>query len=64
MTASEWIVYNILDLRFVERLRIREITQRLAMSESDFYRKQRIAVEQVAQTLAQMEMAREPTDET
>ncbi len=58
MTASEWMVYNILDLRFVERLRIREIAQRLAMSESDFYRKQRIAIEQVAQTLRQMELAR------
>ena len=63
MTASEWMVYNILDLRFVERLRIREIAQRLAMSESDFYRKQRIAIEQVAQTLRQMELARERDNE-
>jgi len=58
MTASEWMVYNILDLKFVERLRSREIAQRLAMSESDFYRKQRTAIEQVAQTLVQMELSR------
>jgi len=64
MTASEWVVYNILDLRFVERLRIREITQRLAMSESDFYRKQRIAIEQVADTLVQMELVRDRADES
>jgi hypothetical protein len=58
MTASEWIVYNILDLKFVQGQRIRDIAMRLAMSESDFYRKQRIAVEQVAETLAQMERDR------
>ena len=55
MTSSEWIVYNILDLKFVQGLRIRDIVQRLAMSDSDFYRKQRIAIEQVADLLAQME---------
>jgi hypothetical protein len=55
MTSSEWIMYNILDLKFVQGQRIRDIAQRLAMSESDYYRKQRIAIEQVAQTLLQME---------
>lgn len=55
MTASEWVVYNILELKFVQGRRIREIAQRLAISESDYYRKQRVAVEQVAETLAQMD---------
>ena len=59
MTAGEWMVYNILDLKFVQGQRTRDIARRLAMSESDFYRKQRIAVEQMAQTLMQMEQARE-----
>jgi hypothetical protein len=65
MTSSEWLVYNILELKFVQGQRIRDIAQRLAMSESDFYRKQRVAIEQVAETLAQMERAswsREPAD--
>lgn len=57
MTSGEWTVYNILDLKFVQGQRIRNITNRLAMSESDFYRKQRIAIEQVAETLIQMERA-------
>ncbi len=57
MTASEWTVYNILELKFIQGQRIRDIAHRLAMSESDFYRKQRIAIEQVAETLAQMERA-------
>jgi len=59
MTASEWTVYNILDLRFVQDLRIRDAARRLALSESDFYRKQRVAIEQVAATLSAMERASE-----
>ena len=55
MISNEWLVYNILDLRFFQGLKIRDIVQRLAMSESDFYRKQRAAIEQVAETLIQME---------
>jgi len=55
MTSAEWVIYNILDLRFIQGQRIREIAHRLAMSESDFYRKQRIAIEEVARTLANME---------
>ena len=52
---NEWTLYNILDLRFVRGMRIRDIANRLAMSESDYYRKQRVAIEQIADTIAQME---------
>ena len=55
LTANEWIVYNILELRFLRGERIRDVAGRLAMSESDLYRKQRIAVDEVAKTLAAME---------
>jgi len=34
---------------------VREVARRLAMSESDLYRKQRVALEEVAQALAEME---------
>jgi hypothetical protein len=54
-TAQEWVLYNILHLRFLQGLRIRDIALRLAMSESDLYRKQRVAVEEVARQLALME---------
>jgi len=57
LTTSEWLLYNILDLRFVQGQRVRDIARRLAMSESDLYRKQRAAVTQVAKTLADMEAA-------
>jgi len=34
---------------------VREIAMKMAMSESDLYRKQRVAVEAVARCMAQME---------
>jgi hypothetical protein len=55
MTAAEWLIYNILDLKFVQGMRVRDIAQRLAMSEADLYRKQRLAIEEVARTLFEME---------
>jgi hypothetical protein len=54
-SAQEWLLYNILELRFLQGKRIRDIADRLAMSESDLYRKQRIAIEEVARQLALME---------
>jgi hypothetical protein len=57
LTAAEWLIYNILDLRFIQGQRVRDIARRLAMSESDLYRKQRTAVAVVAHTLAEMEAA-------
>ncbi|MCX7671923.1 MAG: hypothetical protein N2439_17865, partial [Anaerolineae bacterium] len=57
LTASEWLLYNILDMRFIQGQRVRDIAMRLAMSESDLYRKQRVAIAQVAKTLAEMEAA-------
>jgi hypothetical protein len=55
MTAVEWTLYNILDLKFLQGLRMSEIAHRLAISESDLYRKQRAAIDEVARLLTQME---------
>ncbi len=54
-TAAEWVLYNILELRFIQGRKVRDIAARLAMSESDLYRKQKIAVEAVAASLSKME---------
>ncbi|MCS7041132.1 MAG: hypothetical protein NZP34_16115, partial [Caldilineales bacterium] len=62
MTTSEWLLYNILDLKFIQGKRVREVAHRLAMSESDLYRKQRVAISQVARTLAEMEAAAAETE--
>ncbi len=55
MTTKEWLLYNILDLKFLRGERVSYVANRLAMSESDLYRKQRVAIKEVARTLAQME---------
>ena len=55
MTTAEWLLYNILDLKFVQGMRVRDIAQRLAMSEADLYRKQKLAIDEVARTLSEME---------
>ena len=53
--TAEWILYNILELKFMQGRKVREVAMRLAMSEADLYRKQRIALESVAQNLMKME---------
>ena len=55
LTSTDWLLYNILDMKFVQGERVRDIASRLAMSESDLYRKQRVAITEVAKTLADME---------
>jgi hypothetical protein len=57
MTTAEWILYNILELKFIQGQKVRDVARRLAMSESDLYRKQRVAIENVARTISMMEKA-------
>ncbi|MGL4648421.1 MAG: histidine kinase N-terminal 7TM domain-containing protein, partial [Caldilineaceae bacterium] len=56
-TAPEWLLYNILEMRFIQGRKVREIADRLAMSESDLYRKQRVAIGHLARVLSEMEAA-------
>jgi hypothetical protein len=55
MTAAEWTLYNILDLKFRQGLKMSDIAYRLAVSESDLYRKQRVAIDEMARMLTHME---------
>jgi hypothetical protein len=55
LTTTEWILYNILEMRFLQGRKVRDVALRLAMSESDLYRKQRIAIEEVAHQIEEME---------
>jgi hypothetical protein len=54
--TTEWILYNILDMKFIEGRKVRDVAARLAMSEADLYRKQRVAVEAVAKAILEMEV--------
>jgi hypothetical protein len=61
--TGEWMLYNILEMKFLEGRKVRDVALRLAMSEADLYRKQRLAIETVAQAIADMEreaVARKP----
>lgn len=55
LTTTEWILYNILEMRFLKGAKVRDVALRLAMSESDFYRKQKRAIEEVARQIEDME---------
>ena len=55
LSTPEWLLYNILEMRFIQGRKVREIAERLAISESDLYRKQRVAIGQVARVLTEME---------
>lgn len=59
--TSEWILYNILDMKFLEGKKVKEIAMRLSMSEADLYRKQRVAIDAVANEIEKMETDSEDT---
>jgi hypothetical protein len=61
--TGEWVVYNILEMKFLEGKKVREIALRLAMSEADLYRKQRVAIEAVAKAIVEMESQNGYTEE-
>jgi len=54
--TTEWILYNILEMKFIEGRKVRDVAARLAMSEADLYRKQRVAIDAVAKAIMEMEM--------
>ncbi|NWF62864.1 MAG: hypothetical protein HXY38_01035 [Chloroflexi bacterium] len=54
--TTEWILYNILEMKFIEGRKVRDVASRLAMSEADLYRKQRVAIEAVAKAILAMEV--------
>lgn len=53
--TNEWILYNILDLKFIEGWKVKDLSRRLALSEADFYRKQRVAISAVADQIIILE---------
>jgi len=60
--TGEWILYNILEMKFMEGRKVRDIARRLAMSEADLYRKQRVAIEAVANAIIAMEQQARQSD--
>jgi hypothetical protein len=53
--TGEWILYNILEMKFLEGRKVREVAVKLSMSEADLYRKQKVAIEAVVDVIMEME---------
>jgi hypothetical protein len=53
--TAEWMLYNILEMKFLQGRKVRSVAMRLAMSEADLYRKQRVAIVEIARAIAEME---------
>jgi hypothetical protein len=51
----DWVLYNILEMKFLKGQKVRDVAKRLAMSEANLYRKQKVAIEIVAKTILEME---------
>jgi hypothetical protein len=54
--TAEWILYNILQMKFLEGKKARDVASRLSVSEADLYRKQRVAIEEVSKAIIEMEV--------
>jgi len=55
LLSPEWTLYNILELRFIKGEKVRDVGQKLAMSDADLYRKQRVAIDAVADVMFDLE---------
>ena len=53
--TAEWILFNILEMKFLQGRKVRQVALRLAVSEADLYRKQKVALEEVVRAIVQME---------
>ncbi|HYO89149.1 MAG TPA: histidine kinase N-terminal 7TM domain-containing protein [Candidatus Limnocylindrales bacterium] len=64
LLSPEWTLYNILEMRFLKGVKVKEVGMKLAMSDADLYRKQRLAIDAVVDSLLEMEQAARSADPT
>ncbi len=53
--TNEWLLYNLMDLKFLEGWKVRDVAHRLALSEADLYRKQRMAITAISRQIIEIE---------
>ena len=53
--TNEWILYNLLDLKYLSGWKVKDIARKLSLSEADLYRKQRIAISAISNLIINME---------
>jgi len=58
--TNEWILFNIIDLKYFEGWKVKEITRKLSLSDADFYRKQRDAIDALTKQIIDLEASDKP----
>lgn len=53
--TNEWILFNLLDLKYLAGWKVKDIARKLSLSEADLYRKQRVAISAVSRQIVEME---------
>lgn len=53
--SQEWLIYNVIELRYLKKMRVRDAANKLYMADATLYRKQNTAFEAVADALLRME---------
>lgn len=53
--SQEWMLYNILHLRFIKKRLVRDTARMLFISDANLYRKQNLAIEAAADTIMRLE---------
>ena len=53
--TNEWILFNLLDLKYLAGWKVKDIARKLSLSEADLYRKQRVAIGAVSKQIIEME---------
>jgi hypothetical protein len=53
--TNEWILFNLLELKYLAGWKVKDIARKLSLSEADLYRKQRVAISAVSRQIVEME---------
>ncbi len=53
--TNEWILYNLLVMKYLEAKKVKEIANKLAISEADLFRKQKVAISETGKMILGME---------
>jgi hypothetical protein len=53
--TNEWLLFNLMDLKYLEGWKVRDVALRLSLSEADLYRKQRIAITAISRQIIEIE---------
>jgi len=53
--TNEWILYNLLVMKYLEAKKVKEIANKLSISEADLFRKQKVAITETGKIILELE---------